>query len=86
MTIVYKDNEGYHVITPAPNWDIQIVADKDVPAGLGYKFVENDQIPAKENRADWVLEISQSTRDGVGLSKSEFIQKYPNYKNYAVVE
>ena len=98
MKIVYKDKEGVKVITPA-NWlqrpdgttdedyehvVLQVTADKDVPADLSYVFVPENDLPPRETRAAWDIIITESNRDGVGLTKDQFEEKYPELKGWAV--
>lgn len=99
MKILYKDNEGVKVITPA-NWlqrledmtdedyermVLQVTADKDVPAGINYVFAaENDLLP-RETRVAWDIAITETNRSGIGLTKQQFEAKYPNLKGYAVL-
>ena len=84
MRIVYNDNEGLKIITPAINVDIKIIADKDVPAGLYYKLISPSDLPPRETRNFWTIEINESNADGIGLTKEEFAKKYPEYKDWAV--
>jgi len=98
MKIVYKDNEGVKVITPT-NWlqrpenmtdedynqmVLQVTADKDVPTGVNYVFVSESDLPPRETRSAWDITITESNRDGVGLTKEQFESKYPNLVGYAV--
>jgi len=98
MKIVYKDNEGVKVITPA-NWlqrpenmtdedyermVLQVTADKDVPAGVNYVFVSEEDLPPRDTRSAWDITITESNRHGVGLTKEQFESKYPNLVGYTV--
>ena len=84
MIIAYNDNEGLKIIYPAINIDINIIADKDVPSKLYYKILSFSDLPARETRSAWEMEINQSNADGVGLTKKEFDAKYPQYIGWAV--
>jgi hypothetical protein len=85
MKIAYNDNEGLKIITSAMvDIDIKIIADKDVPHGLLYKLIDESELPSRDTRNFWTMEINQSNADGIGLTKEEFIQKYPQYKDWAV--
>jgi hypothetical protein len=42
MKIAYQENNGITVIYPNQDWDINVVARKDVPQGVAYKIVAND--------------------------------------------
>ena len=84
MKIVYNDNNGLKVIHPAIDIDINIIADKDVPSGLYYKIIQDSDLPSRDTRNAWELEINESNADGIGLTKEEFESKYPEYKGWAV--
>jgi hypothetical protein len=85
MIIAYNDKEGLKILTPAMiDIDIKIIADKDVPHGLFYKLIDESEFPSRDTRNFWTMEINQSNADGIGLTKEEFIQKYPQYKDWAV--
>ena len=84
MKILYNDNEGLKVITPAVDIDIHMIADKDVPAGLYYKLISPNDLPPRETRNFWTMEINKDNADGIGLTKEEFAKKYPEYKDWAV--
>jgi hypothetical protein len=84
MRIAYNDNEGLKIIIPAIDIDIKIIADKDVPNGLYYKILSPSDLPIRETRMAWELEINKSNSDGIGLTKEEFDVKYPEYKGWAV--
>lgn len=85
MKIVYNDNEGLKIlITSTQNIDINIIAQKDVPSGILYKLIEDSELPPRDTRNFWTMEINESNADGIGLTKEEFIKKYPEYKDWAV--
>ena len=84
MIIAYNDNEGFKIIYPAINIDFKIIADKDVPSGLYYKILSFSDLPARETRSAWEMEINQSNSDGIGLTKEEFYTKYPEYIGWSV--
>ena len=44
MKIIYQTEEGLSIITPTGEIDINEVARKDVPAGVDYWIVEDNQI------------------------------------------
>ena len=50
MIIVYNDNESLKILIPAIEVDIKIIADKDVPSGLYYKFINESELPPRETR------------------------------------
>jgi hypothetical protein len=84
MRIAYNDNEGLKILTPAIDVDIKIIADKDVPAGLFYKIISLSDLPPRETRSAWEMDINETNSDGKGLTKEEFEAKYPEYKGWAV--
>lgn len=85
MKIAYNDSEGLKIITSAmKDIDIKIIADKDVPYGLLYKLIDEKDLPSRETRNFWTMEINENNADGIGLTKEEFDKKYPQYKDWAV--
>jgi hypothetical protein len=85
--IAYTRLDGeVSVIHPAPEFldIIEILADKDVPAGLLYKIINTSNLPSRETRSAWELNLTESNADGKGLTKEEFDAKYPEYKGWAV--
>jgi hypothetical protein len=81
-----RQDDGVSVIHPAPEFldIIVILADKDVPAGLLYKIIDTTDLPPRETRSAWELNLTESNADGKGLTKEEFETKYPEYKGWAV--
>jgi hypothetical protein len=65
--IVYTDLDGnLCVIIPAPSWTgtIKELADKDVPQGLNYKIVNENDIPSDRTfRGAWVLNAGVISHD-----------------------
>ena len=84
MKIAYNDNEGLKILTPTINVDIRIIADKDVPSGILYKLIDEKDLPSRETRNFWIMEINKDNADGIGLTKEEFYKKYPEYSGWAV--
>ena len=84
MRIAYNDNEGLKFLIPAIDINIKIIADKDVPSGLYYKFVKESELPPRNTRNFWSMEINKDNADGIGLTKEEFDKKYPEYSGWAV--
>jgi hypothetical protein len=83
MIIAYNNN-GLKILYPAIDINIKIIADKDVPSGLYYKIISPLDLPLREFRSAWELEINESNSDGIGLNKEEFESKYPEYKGWAI--
>ena len=85
MRIAYNDNEGLKILIPAiQDIDIKIIADKDVPSGLYYKLIKESELPSRDTRNFWTMEINENNADGIGLTKEEFAKKYPVYSGWAV--
>jgi hypothetical protein len=77
---------GVSVIHPAPEFkdQIEMIADKDTPAVILYKIIDTNDLPSRETRSAWVLNLTEETSDGKGLTKEEFETKYPELKGWAV--
>lgn len=85
MRIAYNDNQGLKILIPAiQNININIIADKDVPSGLYYKFVKESELPPRDTRNFWTMEINKDNADGIGLTKEEFYKKYPEYSGWSI--
>jgi len=75
--IIYKqDNNVVAVIIPSPEvlnlYDIEAIANKDVPEGKPYKIINASFIPAdRSQREAWTIDETELT-DGVGSSSNEF--------------
>ena len=82
--IMYNDNEGLKLLIPTMDIDINIIAQKDVPSGTFYKIVTNSDFPSEGDISFWSMEINESNADGIGITKEQFIVKYPEYKDWAV--
>lgn len=65
--IIYVDPEGnLCVVVPAPSWNgtIKELAEKDVPQGLAYKIVNENEIPSDRTfRGAWVMDGSTVSHD-----------------------
>ena len=83
MKILYNDN-GLKILTSAIDIDINMIAQKDVPSGILYKLIDESDLPSRDTRSAWELDINESNADGIGLTKEEFDSKYPEYKGWAV--
>lgn len=85
MKIIYNDNEGLKILIPAIDIDPVILGEKDVPAGIIFKIVEDSAIPSDRTyRSAWTYEINESNKDGIGLTKEQFYSKYPHLQRWAV--
>lgn len=54
--IVYPTETGVAIVTPAPGFDIEAIAAKDVPEGVECVFVDSDDLPDRATRARWALD------------------------------
>ena len=76
--IVYSHEGAVSIITPTPQilneinpstgelWTVEDIAKKDVPTGVKYKIIENEDVPTDRSFRDaWVVNESDLT-DGVG--------------------
>lgn len=77
MKIIYQTEEGLSIITPTGEIDINEVARKDVPAGVDYWIVEDNQISTDRTfRNAWKLIDSIRTADGQGIgSDAWFVEQ-----------
>jgi hypothetical protein len=78
--IITKNLEtgGVVIMQPTPEclqkYTIQEIADKDVPAGLPYKIIDDTELPVDDMFFDaWEIDESELT-DGVGADRSHFIR------------
>lgn len=54
QVIVYPTDTGVAVVCPAPGFDVQAVAAKDVPDGVTFAIVDSDTLPDYATRDRWV--------------------------------
>lgn len=73
MKIIHPNNDGITVLYPAAcGLTVEEIALKDVPAGLPFLIVEDEEIPTdREFRAAW--EADFSTPDGYGIGYDALI-------------
>jgi hypothetical protein len=81
-----RQDNGVSIIYPSLEYidKIKMIADKDTPSGLYYKIINTSDLPPRETRSAWELNLDASNSDGIGLTKEEFEIKYPEYKGMAV--
>jgi hypothetical protein len=81
-----RQDGGVSVIHPSPEYmdKIKMIADKNTPSGLYYKILNTSDLPPRETREAWELNLDANNSDGIGLTKEEFENKYPEYKGMAV--
>jgi hypothetical protein len=85
MRILYNNNEGLKILIPAIDADILLIAEKDVPANILFKIVNDSEIPSDRTyRNAWEYDITEANADGRGLAKEEFHAKYPELSHWAV--
>lgn len=83
--IIYNQDNQLKILIPAIDIDPVILGEKDVPAGLMFKIIDNSELPADRTyRSAWTYEINESNKDGIGLTKDEFYAKYPQLTGWAV--
>jgi hypothetical protein len=76
QVIIYKqDNGTVAVIIPTQEaldlYGLDAIAQKDVPAGLAYKIIEDSDLPDRSERNLWDVDVADLT-DGVGSESNEF--------------
>ncbi len=68
MKIIYQTEKGLSIIIPTGEIDLNEVARKDVPKGVNYWIVEDNEIPNDRTfRNAWELTDSVGTADGQGV-------------------
>ena len=68
MRIIYQTEEGLAVIVPTGELDINEVARKDVPTGVDYWIVDDNEVPSDRTfRNAWELDVNIGTPDGQGI-------------------
>lgn len=85
--IAYANLEnGVSVIYPSLEFQekVKMIADKDTPSGTYYKILNTSDLPQRETRNAWELNLDASNSDGIGLTREEFEAKYPEFKGMAV--
>lgn len=67
--ILYPNDNGISVIVPSKNCGLTIeeIAQKDVPAGVPYKIVQESDIPSDRTfRGAWEAEFTEPDGTGIG--------------------
>ena len=83
--IIYSQDNQLRILIPAIEIDPIILGEKDVPSGLLFKIIDASELPSdRSSRNFWRYEITEKNADGIGLTKEEFVKKYPTYKDWAV--
>lgn len=77
MRIIYpNENGGICLIIPADVLPIEEVAKKDVPAGVKYKILEDNQVPEDHTFFD-AWEFDFSDYDGIGMGADAWFAANP---------
>lgn len=76
QVIIYVQPSGsVAVIHPTPealaDYGIQLIAQKDVPAGKPYKIIDAINLPDRSQRNAWTVDGAELT-DGVGAAGNTF--------------
>ena len=69
MKQVIYPNEfgGVALMTPAEGWTAEVVARKDVPAGIPYKIVDSEDLPQDHTFFNaWEADFSNPDGHGIG--------------------
>jgi len=70
MRIIYQTEEGLAVLIPTGELAVEEVARKDVPAGVNYWIVEDNEVPSDRTfRNAWELDASIGEPDGQGIGQ-----------------
>ena len=70
MRIIYQTEEGLAVLIPTGELAVEEVARKDVPAGVNYWIVEDNEVPSDRTfREAWELDASIGEPDGQGIGQ-----------------
>lgn len=64
--VIYPSEEGVGIIFPTGAIPIEEVARKDVPSGLPYFIVNNDQLPEYWSSEAWIVDWSNPDGYGIG--------------------
>lgn len=65
MIIIYPHGSGIAIMTPMGDLPISEVARKDVPAGVPYFIISEDELPAGD-RSRWQADFSNPHGYGIG--------------------
>jgi hypothetical protein len=70
MKIIYPTESGVAIITPTGELSIEDVADKDVPAGVPYRIVNDDEVPSDRTfRNAWKEDLTVDMPKSVNITK-----------------
>ena len=66
--IIYPNGfGGVALMTPAEGWAVEVVARKDVPAGVPYKIVDSEDLPSDHTFFNaWEADFSNPDGYGIG--------------------
>ena len=87
MRIIYQTEEGLAVIVPSGKLAIEEVARKDVPAGVDYWIVEDNEVPSDRTfRNAWELDENIGEPDGQGIGADAWFAEQAELKAQAEQE
>ena len=82
MRIIYQTEEGLAVLIPTGELEIEEVARKDVPAGVDYWIVEDNEVLSDRTfRNAWEANPTDlGTPDGQGIGADAWFAEQPQEK------
>ena len=76
MKIIYQTETGVAIITPTGELPIEEVAAKDVPAGVAYKIVNDDEVPSDRTFRDALkYDLTVDMPKAQGITKERLRQE-----------
>lgn len=79
--VIFPEGDGVVVLIPTGDLPMGEVARKDVPAGVPYRFVDENDIPAdRSERARWTADFSAP--DGYGIGAEAWFEEQKRQEPY----
>jgi hypothetical protein len=76
MKIIYQTETGVAIITPTGELSIEEVAAKDVPAGVAFRIVNDDEVPSdRAFRNAWKEDLTVDMPKAVNITKDRLRQE-----------
>jgi hypothetical protein len=76
MKIIYQTETGVAIIHPTGELSIEEVAAKDVPAGVPYRIVNDDEVPSDRTfRNAWKEDLTVDMPKAQGITKDRLRQE-----------
>jgi hypothetical protein len=76
MKIIYQTETGIAIIHPTGELSIEEVAAKDVPAGVPYRIVNDDEVPSDRTfRNAWKEDLTVDMPKAQGITKDRLRQE-----------